>query len=205
MGNMPYIAVAKALLCSLFCINFFSFAKNRIPFLLCLFSCVEFLTDGLFDCQAELLDYINEWKTRPGNLIMVLHRVQEHYGYVPREVAFQVADILGIPLAKVYGVLTFYHYFKLKKPGKFKIAVCLGTACYLKGGGDLLAELESQLGIGVNQVTPDGLFSIEAVRCVGCCGLAPVLSVNGTVHGSLKKADLADIVQHYREQGVAEG
>ena len=153
----------------------------------------------------ELLDYINEWKTRPGNLIMVLHRVQEHYGYVPREVAFQVADILGIPLAKVYGVLTFYHYFKLKKPGKFKIAVCLGTACYLKGGGDLLAELESQLGIGVNQVTPDGLFSIEAVRCVGCCGLAPVLSVNGTVHGSLKKADIADIVQHYREQGVAEG
>ena len=146
----------------------------------------------------ELMEYINEWKTRPGNLIMVLHRVQEHYGYVPREVAFQVADILGIPLAKVYGVLTFYHYFKLKKPGKFKIAVCLGTACYLKGGGDLLAELESQLGIGVNQVTPDGLFSIEAVRCVGCCGLAPVISVNGEVHGSLKKSDIPAIVDHYR-------
>ena len=149
----------------------------------------------------ELLDYINEWKTRPGNLIMVLHRVQEHYGYVPREVAFQVADILGIPLAKVYGVLTFYHYFKLKKPGKYQFSVCLGTACYLKGGDDLLKELEAQLGIGLGGVSDDGLFSLNAVRCVGCCGLAPVLSVNGEIHGSLKKADIAGIVAQYAAKG----
>ncbi|HAL92601.1 MAG TPA: NAD(P)H-dependent oxidoreductase subunit E [Verrucomicrobia bacterium] len=131
---------------------------------------------------------------------MVLHRVQEHFGYVPRSVAFQVADLLKIPLAQVYGVLTFYHFFKLKKPGRFQIAVCLGTACYLKGGPDLIQELEGILGVGLNAVTPDGMFSMEAVRCLGCCGLAPVLSVNGTMHGNLKKEDVAEIVAKYKAQ-----
>jgi len=148
----------------------------------------------------ELEKYIQHWKKQPGNLIMVLHRVQGHYGYVPRAVAFQVADLLKIPLAQVYGVLTFYHFFKLKRPGKFKIAVCMGTACYLKGGDDLIQELEEILGVGLNVVTPDGLFSVEAVRCLGCCGLAPVLAVNGTMHGNLKKEDVADLVAHYRAQ-----
>ena len=146
----------------------------------------------------DLEKFIQVWKKRPGNLIMVLHRVQEHFGYVPRPVAFQVADLLKIPLAQVYGVLTFYHFFKLKKPGKNRIAVCLGTACYLKGGEDLIQELEDILGVGLNVVTPDGLFSMEAVRCLGCCGLAPVLSVNGTMHGNLKKEDLAGIVAQYK-------
>ena len=146
----------------------------------------------------ELEAFIQQWKTRPGNLIMVLHRVQEHYGYVPRSVAFQVADRLAIPLAQVYGVLTFYHFFKLKKPGKFQFSVCLGTACYLKGGDDLIRELENLLGVGLNTVTPDGNFSVEAVRCLGCCGLAPVLSVNGTMHGNLKKEDVAGILAEYK-------
>lgn len=148
----------------------------------------------------ELEKFIQHWKKQPGNLIMVLHRVQEHFGYVPRSVAFQVADLLKIPLAQVYGVLTFYHFFKLKKPGRFQIAVCLGTACYLKGGPDLIQELEGILGTGLNAVTPDGMFSMEAVRCLGCCGLAPVLSVNGTMHGNLKKEDVADIVAKYKAQ-----
>lgn len=146
----------------------------------------------------DLEKFIQVWKKRPGNLIMVLHRVQEHFGYVPRAVAFQVAESLKIPLAQVYGVLTFYHFFKLKKPGKNRIAVCMGTACYLKGGEDLIQELEDILGVGLNVVTPDGLFSMEAVRCLGCCGLAPVLSVNGTMHGNLKKEDLAGIVAQYK-------
>ena len=146
----------------------------------------------------ELEAFIQEWKARPGNLIMVLHRVQEHFGYVPRSVAFQVADQLKIPLAQVYGVLTFYHFFKLKKPGKNRIAVCMGTACYLKGGDDLIRELENLLGVGLNTVTPDGNFSVEAVRCLGCCGLAPVLSVNGTMHGNLKKEDVAGILAEYK-------
>jgi len=147
--------------------------------------------------------FIQKWKKRPGNLIMVLHRVQEEYGYVPRSIAFQVADLLEIPLAQVYGVITFYHFFKLKKPGRFQFAVCMGTACYLKGGEDLILELENLLGVGLNTVTPDGDFSVEAVRCLGCCGLAPVLSVNGTMHGNLKKEDVAGILAEYKEQAKA--
>lgn len=155
-------------------------------------------TEAKEKLTPELEAFIQQWKTRPGNLIMVLHQVQGHFGYVPRSVAFQVADLLKIPLAQVYGVLTFYHYFKLKKPGRFQFAVCLGTACYLKGGADLIQELENMLGVGVNTVTPDGNFSMEAVRCLGCCGLAPVLSVNGTMHGNLKKEDIAGILAEYK-------
>lgn len=152
----------------------------------------------------ELEAFIRKWKNEPGNLIMVLHKVQEHFGYVPRPAAFQVADQLGIPLAKVYGVLTFYHFFKLKKPGRFRISVCMGTACYLKGAADLLQELENILGVGLDTVTPDGLFSVEAVRCLGCCGLAPVMSVNGTMHGNLKREDVAGIVAQYQAKARAE-
>ena len=97
----------------------------------------------------ELEAFIRKWKNVPGNLIMVLHKVQEHFGYVPRPVAFQVAEQLGIPLAKVYGVLTFYHFFKLKAPGRYRISVCMGTACYLKGAAGLLQELEHILGVGL--------------------------------------------------------
>jgi NADH-quinone oxidoreductase subunit E len=130
---------------------------------------------------------------------MVLHKVQEHYGYVPRDVAFEVAERLDVPLARIYGVLTFYHFFKLKKPGKHQIAVCMGTACYLKGGEDLIKEFETMLGIGVNQTTADERFSLEAVRCIGCCGLAPVLSVDGEVFGRVTKDQLAGIVAKYRD------
>jgi NADH-quinone oxidoreductase subunit E len=151
----------------------------------------------------ELEAYIRKWKSVPGNLIMVLHRVQQHFGYVPRPVAFQVAEQLRIPLSQVYGVLTFYHFFKLKKPGKHQFAVCMGTACYLKGGNDLIQELENILGVGLNTVTPDGNFSVEAVRCLGCCGLAPVMSVNGTMHGNLKREDVAGIVAQYKAQAGA--
>ncbi|MDR1626606.1 MAG: NAD(P)H-dependent oxidoreductase subunit E [Spirochaetia bacterium] len=149
------------------------------------------LTDGLNH-------FISEWRDKPGNLIMILHKAQEEYGYIPRPVALQLSKELGVPLAKMYGVITFYHFFKLKKPGKYKISVCLGTACYLKGGQDIIQELENLLGVGVNTVTDDGLFSVEAVRCVGCCGLAPVLTVNGEVYGKLKKNQLTSIIAKYR-------
>jgi NADH-quinone oxidoreductase subunit E len=146
----------------------------------------------------ELREFAESWKQVPGNLIMVLHKVQEHFKYIPRSVAFEVADVLEIPLAKVYGVITFYHFFKLKKPGRNQIAVCMGTACYLKGGQDLIDEFENLLGVGLNTVTPDGDFSVEAVRCIGCCGLAPVLTVNGKVYGNLKTSDLPDILAEVR-------
>ena len=137
----------------------------------------------------ELRNFINEWKDKPGNLIMVLHRVQEEFGFIPREVAFELTDLLNVPLAKIYGVITFYHFFKLEKPGEHIISVCMGTACYLKGGGELLEEAKKLLGVEVGEVTSDGKFSIEPVRCIGCCGLAPVITVDGTVYGRLKKDD----------------
>ncbi|QHI69893.1 NADH-quinone oxidoreductase subunit NuoE family protein [Tichowtungia aerotolerans] len=146
---------------------------------------------------AELTGFISEWKDKPGNLIMVLHKVQEHFGYIPRETAFEVADLLDVPVAKIYGVITFYHLFKLNKPGRNQIAVCMGTACYLKGGEDLILELERLLGVGLNTVTADGEFSVEAVRCIGCCGLAPVMTVNGEVFGNVKTKELKGILERF--------
>lgn len=150
------------------------------------------------DLPEDLAAFIEAWKTKPGNLIMVLHKVQEHYGFVPRDIAFEVAARLDVPLAKIYGVITFYHFFKLRKPGKHRIAVCMGTACYLKGGEDIIKELETILGIGLNQTTGDELFSMEAVRCIGCCGLAPVMTVDGEVFGRVTKDQLAGIVAKAR-------
>lgn len=142
----------------------------------------------------ELAAFIREWKNKPGNLIMVLHRVQQTYGYVPREIAFDIAALLDVPLAKIYGVITFYNFFKTEKTGRNVIQVCMGTACYLRGGEDILLELEKQLGVGVNATTADGEFTIEAVRCLGCCGLAPVAVVNGVVHGKLVKTQVEDLI-----------
>jgi NADH-quinone oxidoreductase subunit E len=145
-----------------------------------------------------ILEFIDVWRDKPGNLIMILHRVQEEYGFVPREIALSLAQELDVPLAKIYGVITFYHFFKLEKPGRNQISVCMGTACYLKGGEDLIQELENLLGIGVNAVTDDGEFSVESVRCVGCCGLAPVIMVNGEVYGKVTKATLPEIIAKHR-------
>ncbi len=157
-------------------------------------------SDAEITFSQELLDHMETWREKPGNLIMILHKVQEEFGYIPREAAKKVAKIMNVPLAKIYGVITFYHYFKLNKPGKYNIQVCMGTACYLKGGEDILNELESVLGIGVNQVTSDGQFSIEAVRCVGACGLAPVLIVGEDVFGKLTKDRLPEILAKYQEK-----
>ncbi len=148
----------------------------------------------------ELAAFIETWKGKPGNLIMVLHRVQETYGYIPRSVAFEVAVMLDIPLAKIYGVITFYNFFRLEKAGRYNIQVCMGTACYLRGGEDLILELEKELGVGVNVTTPDGMFSVEAVRCLGCCGLAPVMVINGDVHGKIPTSRIKAILADYREK-----
>jgi NADH-quinone oxidoreductase subunit E len=150
------------------------------------------------DLPAEILDHIETWKNKKGNLIMILHKVQEYYGYIPRKAALDISLLLDIPLAKIYGIITFYHLFKLKKPGKNRISVCMGTACYLTGAADILSELETILGIGVNDTTDDGLFSIEAVRCLGCCGLAPVMTINGKVFGKIKKDQTASLISGFR-------
>lgn len=149
--------------------------------------------------SQDLQNFIKEWKEKPGNLIMILHRVQEEQGYISKDAASEVAELTGIPLARVYGVVSFYHFFKTQKPGKNKISVCLGTACYLKGGQDIIDECRSQLGLKDTDIsTADGLFSVEPVRCVGCCGLAPVMTVNGEVYGKLTKGMVKGILDKYR-------
>ncbi len=149
--------------------------------------------------SSELLSFIEEWKDKPGNLIMVLHQVQEAFGYIPRAAAIKVSELLETPLAKIYGVITFYHFFKMDEPGKYNIQVCMGTACYLKGAKDLIDEFETLLGIGVNQVSDDRQFSLEAVRCIGCCGLAPVMLIGGEVFGKVTSEQLPEIIAKFRD------
>lgn len=146
----------------------------------------------------DLLSFIDSWKEKPGNLIMVLHKVQEELGYISEEAASEVARLLDVPLATIWGVVTFYHFFKLTKPGKYNIQVCLGTACYLKGGDMIIDELDKELGLKIGSVTEDGRFSLEAVRCVGCCGLAPVMTIDGEVYGKVTKAQVPGILEKYR-------
>ena len=149
---------------------------------------------------AALAEYIQEWKDKPGSLIMMLHRIQEEYTYIPREAAEKLSRTVGLPLAKIYGVITFYHYFKTTKPGKHKLAICLGTACYLKGAQDLIDESRVILNIKGDEVTDDGLFSIDEVRCLGCCGLAPVLMIGNEVFGKVTKDELPEIIAQYRNK-----
>jgi NADH-quinone oxidoreductase subunit E len=147
----------------------------------------------------ELLSFIEEWKVKPGSLIMILHKTQETFGYISRPSAERLAQLTEIPLARIYGVVSFYHFFKTTKPGKNKVSVCLGTACYLKGGGDIIEDARKVLGLAPGAVTEDGLFSIDEVRCVGCCGLAPVMTVGKDTYGKMTKAQLPDIFDKYRK------
>ncbi|MDR2095273.1 MAG: NAD(P)H-dependent oxidoreductase subunit E [Treponema sp.] len=146
---------------------------------------------------VELVSFIDEWKIKPGSLIMILHKTQETFGFISRPAAEKLSRLTGIPLARIYGVITFYHFFKTTKPGKYKISVCLGTACYLKGGSDLMEEARTLLKLEEGGVTEDGLFSIDPVRCVGCCGLAPVIVVGNDTYGKLTKEQLPEIIAKY--------
>ena len=132
---------------------------------------------------------------------MILHKTQESFNYISRPAAEEVSRLTGIPLARVYGVITFYHFFKTTKPGKYRIAVCMGTACYLRGAQDLIEEAQRILKLEPDAVTEDGLFSIDPVRCIGCCGLAPVLTVGSDTHGKLTKDMMAGIIGKYQNMG----
>jgi NADH-quinone oxidoreductase subunit E len=149
----------------------------------------------------ELADYVNEWKAQKGNLIMILHAVQDHYGYVPKDICFTLSKELKVPLARIYEVLTFYNYFSLSAPGKYKISVCMGTACYLKGATEILNAVKAELKIEEGETTEDKMFRLEHVRCLGCCGLAPVVTVNGKVYGKMTKDEFMKILKEYKEKG----
>jgi NADH-quinone oxidoreductase subunit E len=159
----------------------------------------EIRSNEEIEFPKELIAFIGEWKAKPGSLIMILHKTQETFGYISRSAAEKLAQLTDIPLARIYGVITFYHFFKTTKPGKNKISVCLGTACYLKGGADLIDEARKILKIAPDAVTEDGLFSIDEVRCVGCCGLAPVMTVGPDTYGKLTKDQLPAIFDKYRK------
>ena len=132
------------------------------------------------------------------NLIQMLNEIQEHYGYVPMEIQKELSEFLSIPMAEIYGVVTFYSRFTLKPKGKYHIAVCLGTACYVKGSQKIMDRLEERLGIKTGETTGDGKFSIEATRCVGACGLAPVFTVNGEVYGKATVQKLDQVLDELK-------
>ncbi len=153
--------------------------------------------NGTQEQEAKLRAIIAELKDERGSLMPIMQKAQDIYGYLPIEVQTIIADELHIPLEKVYGVATFYAQFALYPKGKYKISVCLGTACYVKGSGDLYNALMEKLGIAGGECTADGKFSLEACRCIGACGLAPVLTVNDDVYGRLTVDDLDDILAKY--------
>ena len=155
---------------------------------------------GTQEQEQKLLAVIEKNKDLPGALLPVLHEAQEIYGYLPIEVQQMVADGLNISLSEVYGVATFYTRFSLNPKGKHQISVCLGTACYVKGSGKILEEVEQMLGIKSGECTPDGLFSIDSCRCVGACGLAPVMTIDENVYGKLTPAEVHKIIADYMER-----
>ena len=153
---------------------------------------------GTPEQEAKLKEIIAEHKGQPDAMMPVLQKAQEIYGYLPIEVQTIVAEGLGVSLEQVYGVSTFYSWFTLEPKGEHLIRVCLGTACYVKGSADILAELERQLGIKAGHTTPDGKFTLEATRCLGCCGLAPVMTIDDDVFGRLIPADVKGILDKFR-------
>ena len=147
--------------------------------------------------SKRLQAVIAERKDQPGALMPILQQAQEIYGYLPIEVQTTIAQALDIPLEEVYGVVTFYAQFSLYPKGQYKISVCLGTACYVKGSGSIYDKLQQLLGIGGGDCTPDGKFSLDACRCVGACGLAPVMTVNDEVFGKLTADDVQGILEKF--------
>lgn len=152
---------------------------------------------GTKEQEEALISVIEELRSDKGALMPILQKAQEIYGYLPIEVQTIISNTLDIPLEKIYGVVTFYSQFSLFPKGKFKISVCLGTACYVKDSGDIYNKLMEKLGIASGECTPDGKFSLEACRCIGACGLAPVLTINDDVYGRLSIDDLDGILAKY--------
>ena len=147
--------------------------------------------------EEQLLQVIENHKRQEGSLMPILQEAQEIYGYLPLEVQQIIAENTSYTMAEIYGVVTFYAQFSLYPKGEYKIAVCLGTACYVKGSGDILDKIKERLGIEVGECSSDGKYSLDATRCIGACGLAPVLTVNDDVYGRLTVDDVEGILSKY--------
>ncbi len=153
--------------------------------------------NGTAEQKEALLSAIHELRDEKGSLMPIMQKAQEIYGYLPIEVQTMISDELHVPLEKIYGVATFYSQFALNPKGRYQISVCLGTACYVKGSGDIYNKLMDLLGIAGGECTPDGKFSLDACRCVGACGLAPVMMINDEVYGRLSVDDVEAILAKY--------
>lgn len=153
---------------------------------------------GTPEQEAKLKEVIEKHKDDPGAVMPVLQEAQDIYGYLPLEVQQMIAEGLNVPVDEVYGVATFYSQFALSPKGKYNISVCLGTACYVKGSGNVLNKLTEELGIEAEECTADGLFSLTACRCIGACGLAPVMTVNDDVYGRLTIDEIPGIIKKYK-------
>lgn len=148
--------------------------------------------------EQKLQEVIRKHKGTKGSLIPVLHEAQEIYGYLPLNVQMQVSRGLGVPLSEIYGVVTFYTQFSLEPKGTYKVMVCMGTACYVKGASLILEKFQEKLGIHVGGCTEDGKFSLEGCRCIGACGLAPVVMINDDVYGRLSPDEVEGILDKYK-------
>jgi len=154
---------------------------------------------GTKEQEQQLKEAIALHKTQKGALMPVIQAAQGIYGYMPEEVQKMVAEGMGVSLAEIYGIVTFYSQFSLTPKGKYKISICLGTACYVLGAGQILERFERELDIKDGQCTPDGKFSLDSARCVGACGLAPVISINEDVYGKLKENMVPEILSNYKD------
>ena len=148
--------------------------------------------------SSQAAQIASKWRKKRGSLIMALHEIQGVKGYIDWQDATDVSREMNIPLARIYEVLTFYNFFKLEAPGKAVISVCTGTACYLKGNDKVLEKFKSELGINEGESTADKMFHLQSVRCVGCCGLAPVCVVNGKTYGRVSPNDVRNILDEWR-------
>lgn len=153
--------------------------------------------------RKEAIDLIKSickrYKNEASPLMLVLSDVQKEYGYIPLEVQEIISEELNIPVSDIYGVVTFYSFFSLKPKGRFVIGVCLGTACYVKGGQNIIDKFGDILKIKPGQTTEDGMFTLDALRCIGACGIAPAISINGKVYPKVKLSDIPNIIKEYRE------
>lgn len=146
---------------------------------------------------AKIKEICDSFKNDPQELINVLHGCQEHFGYLPAEVQEVISDKLGVPVAKIYGVVTFYSFFTMTPKGRHPISICLGTACYVRGAEKVLEEFKKELNLQVGQTTNDGKFSLSSLRCVGACGLAPVVLVGDKTYGRVAPDDVRNILKEY--------
>lgn len=145
----------------------------------------------------ELEEFINNLPDKKGALIEVLHKAQHIFGYLPKEVQLFVGEKLDVPASKVYGVVSFYSYFTMKPRGEYVVNVCMGTACFVRGSAKVLEKIQKHLNIKVQETTPDGKFTLDILRCVGACGLAPVVTINGKVYGHVTENDIEKIFAEY--------